>query len=720
MERVRIIFLMLAVLFVSTENIYSNHGSQPSSRSSGFSLFEENGKVGLKDNEGRVLIPANYDAIGWSDGKLSIVDKVVGYQSKGLWGLINTSNKVITPAEFLELKPAEGSYLIAQKRHRLSQRGAFGILNTTGKTIIPFSYDGLQLANMRAVVTSKSTTRYHFGLVDLAHKILIPIEYQNIYQLGSLRYAVENTEHKIAIFSDEGVQITAFTIDSISTFKKDFAILYQDQKQGLIDRNGQMIVKPEYREVILKDDGSVAVRESDEWFFLKGDNTLVGKCNADNVKPLSPDRYALVISGKYQLTNNALTPLHKDYFSALGNLQNGMATFRKSSGTGIITSDGNEVIPASYHQIWIEGEGFRACMDIGYKERWVLLDNKGERVTEKHYEYIAPFNGRYFPVKNRGFWGALDATGKEIITCVHDSLIENSGKNVVVKFKGGYGVMDLYENWVATPRQNRLQILNEDNYLEFAGKTTFLKSFPNNIIYFSENRLQYHDGYIREELPSGAHWLIDMSGIIIDRSEQPAQSEIVYAETEGLRAIMKDGKFGFIDEAGRLRIANRYENVRPFSEGLAAIQIRGKWGFIDHHEKLVVQPIYEQVGDFYNGMAIVRQEGLSGLVDASGKVILPLRYDQILANSNSRYVIRQGKVYGLADSTGTIIIQPRYDAITDPGNGYVIIQRAGVFGVVTLRGVSTIPMIYDGLMFDHYHHQFIALKKSVWRQLPKP
>lgn len=720
MERVRIVFLMLAVLFVPAISIYSNDGSQSISRSSDFSVFEENGKVGLKDDEGRVLIPAKYDAIGWSDGKLCIVNKVVGYQSKGLWGLISTSNKIVTQAEFLQLKPAEGSYLIAQKRHYLSQRESYGIITTAGKTIVPFLYDGLSLANMRAVVMSRSNIKYHFGLVDLSHKVLIPIQYENIKPLGSLRYAVENAARKTAIYSDEGVQFTEFAIDSISNFKKDVAIFYQDRKQGVIDRNGQMIVKPEYREVVLKEDGSISVRENDEWFFLTGDNTLLGRCNADDVKPLSPARYAVVIGGKHQLTDNALEPLHEDYFSALGNFQNDMATFRKSSRTGVIASDGYEVIPASYHQVWIEAERFRTCMDIGYKQRWVLLDNKGRRLTEKHYEYIAPFNGRYFPVKNRGYWGAIDAGGKEIITCVHDSLIQYTGEKILVKFKGAYGVMDLNENWVATPRQNRMRILNQDNYLEFAGKTTFLKSFPDRVIYFSENQLGYHEGYIREVLPSGAHWLIDMTGVIVDRSNQPAQSEIVYSDTEGLRAIMKDGKFGFIDDAGRLRIANRYESVRPFSEGLAAVQIMGRWGFIDHDERLIIQPVYEEVQDFTNGFAIVRQEGAAGVVDAGGSVILPMRYDHIMPNSNNRFVIRQGKGYGLADSTGTIMIQPRYDAITDVGNGYVIVQRAGTCGVVTLQGVSTVPMIYDRLTFDPYHDQFIALKKSQWRLLPRP
>jgi hypothetical protein len=208
MERVLIISLWLAVLFVPDQIVYS-HPAKPETiaKSNTFSVFEENGKVGLKDDEGEILIPATYDAIGWSNGKLSIIDKVVGYQSDGMWGLIHTSNKIITPAEFLNLKPGEGSYLIAQKRS-LSQRPSFGIINTSGKTIVPFDYDGLHLSNMRVIVMSRTGMRYHFGLKDLTGKLLIPLEYQRIYSLGSLRFAVENFDNKIAIFSDEGRQVT--------------------------------------------------------------------------------------------------------------------------------------------------------------------------------------------------------------------------------------------------------------------------------------------------------------------------------------------------------------------------------------------------------------------------------------------------------------------------------------------------------------------------------
>lgn len=710
---VRFIFFWLVALSGPFQHLYGKSASLNTGKPADFTVFEENGKVGLKNEEGDVLIPAIYEAIGWSNGKLSIIDKVVGYQLGGLWGLIQTSNRIVTPAEYIDLRPAEASFILAQKKSLLSQRPSFGVLTTSGKTVIPFLYDGLHLANMRAIAMSRNGTRYQFGLIDLSHKILIPVEYKQISSLGSLRYAVENFDNKTAIFSDAGAQLTAFNIDSISTFRKDYAIIYQDQKQGLIDRNGLTILKPTYGAIQLLEDGAIKIRDTHEWFFLQGDNKLVRSFKADGLSALSGNHYAVATAGKVRLVNNDLEALHEDFFSSLSDFQNGIALYRKSSHTGVINTDGHIVIPPKYNRMIIDGHGFRAQLDVAGKNRWVILDSEGNQITEKVYEEIGAFNGKFFPVKNRGYWGAVNRNGDEIITCVHDSLVQESDDHVVVKFKGQYGVIGLDERWMVTPQPHPLKVVSDSAYLEFSDKTTFLKTFSGDIVYFSDNPIAYENGYLRETLSSGAHWLINLNGIIIERSNEPEATDVMLRPTEGLQAIRKDGKFGFIDDVGRLRIANRYEDARPFSEGLAAIQIRGKWGYIDHHERLVIQPVYDMTQDFSNGHAIVQLDGFAGVIDQAGKILVPIRYNEVTRNKHGRFVVRQGKMSGLADASG-IIIHPRYEAIVDCGNDYVIVQRDGKFGVLTLRGVSTIPMIYDELIFDPYHNNFIAMKKSLW------
>lgn len=741
MERVSIIFLWLILIFFPTKNSFSNtvpaeqsfSAALPALRSfsagglnetvtraNTFSIFEENGKVGLKDEQGQILIPAMYDAIGWSNGKLSIVDKVVGYQSDGLWGLIHTANRLITPAEYLELVPGGASFFVAKKKSDLSQLLSCGIIDASGKPVIPFSYDGLELSNMRAVVMSRTGTRYIFGLTDLSHKILIPLEFQRIYSLGSLRYAVENFENKTAIFSEDGTQITDFRIDSISSFKKDYAIVYQNQRQGLINRSGQFILEPTYREVKVRNDGSIQARQIDSWFFLDGQNSLIKQYRADAINPLSPDHYAIEVSGKFQLTNNTFTPLHADYFSSLSIFQKSKALYRNAGKTGLIDTEGKILIPAKYNQLMIDPPYLLASLDIGYKTRWILLDSSGNTLSEKHYEHILPFNGKFFPVRNRGYWGAVNAEGKEIVTCVHDSLVQQTGNHIVVKFRGEFGIINLRENWIITPQAKPLKVLNDEMYFEYAGKTTFLKSLTGNIIYFSDNPLEYKTDHLVEHLPSGAFWKIDMNGTLIDRSAPSESAEQIFQESEGLRAIRKDGKYGFIDDHGRLRIANRYDDVQPFSTGLAAIKIRNKWGFIDRQENLIAQPVYDEVSVFNNGYAIVRQNNLSGIIDKNGKLVLPVRYDEILLTKEKRFILKQDGLYGMADAEGTIIIHPKYDDLSDTRNGYVIIQRKGKYGLLTLRGVSTIPMIYDGLIFDPHHNQYMAVKKSSWETVGGP
>lgn len=717
MERPLALLLAIVLAFGASQPVTADSRTD-SGPSTGFSVFHENGKVGLKDAQGRILIPAAYEAIGWSDGRLSVIDRVVGYQKEGSWGLITTSNKVLTTPEYIHLKPGEGSYLIGQKRS-LSQRPSFGVLNTSGKVIIPFIYDALEIANMRVIVMSRTGSRYLFGLTDLSHKILIPLNYQRIYSLGSLRYGVEDFNGKTAIYSEDGVRLTDFSIDSIAQFEKDKAVVYENRRQGIMDRNGRMVVEAMYGEVRITPDGSIMVREPHEWYLLRGDNTLLRKVNADGINALSNDHYSVFSGGVFQLTNNDFSGLHPDFFSFLGDFRNGMAVFRKDGHSGVISERGEVLIPAQYYALEQEEDGFRAVLGPGGRNRWVLLDLKGNQKTDRQYEVIGAFNGKFYPVKNRGYWGAVNTAGEEIITCVHDSLLQVSGDKVAVKFKGEFGVVDLREHWIVTPQPNPIKLLNEEAYLETNDTTTFLKSYSGDLIYFSNNPVEYANGYLHETLPSGVSWVIDMNGVIVDRSNESGHVERIYEESEGYRAIRKDGKFGFIDDRGRLRVANRYEAVQPFKSGLAGIRIRGKWGFIDRSEKLVVQPVYDEVENFSNGLAIVRQSNLWGLIDRNGKPILPLRYDEITRNAHGRYVIRSGQSMGLVDAAGMVIVQPRYHGLSDPGNGYVIVQRDEKFGVVGVDGVSTIPMIYDGLTHDPYRDHFIAVKKSALRELRK-
>jgi hypothetical protein len=686
----------------------------PDTKSAEFSPFEENGKFGLKNNSGHVIIPAEYDKLGWSNNTFSIVDNVTGYSLKGQWGLINLDNHKITKAEFTDLSPGEGSIIAARKKIPNSIAEKAGCINTSGKIIVPFLYDGLQISSMRAIVYEKHGTQFRHGLIDLNDKIIIPLNYQIIYSLGSLRYAVVSFENKTAIFSEAGKQLTNFLIDSISSFKKNYAIIFQNQRQGLMNRAGDIVLEPLYGEIKIEDDGSVMTRMSDNWLFLDGENKLLFQCNADSLQPVLPDLYKINLAGKTQLVNKQLKPLNDYLFSSVDNFSNGRALFHDGGKTGIVRKNGTIAIEAKYETLIPENQFIRASQKVGENLRWLLLDTLGKSITQKNYEYIDSFNGSFFPVKNKGFWGAMNDKGKEIVACVHDSLIQYKSDHIVVKFKGQYGVINTREDWVITPRANKLKLLGDDIYMETVLPNRFFKSFKGDIIYFTQNPIEIKDHYMLEYQPSGWITKLNMKGVIIDQFMQTEDIEKIFPESEGYRAIKRDGKYGFIDNRSRLRIANRYEAVKNFSEGLAAARILGRWGFINKEDKIAIQPVYDDVSSFQHGFSIVKKNNLYGAVDKNGKLLLPVRYDKIEILPTKRFLVWQNGLQGLSENNGHLIVNPKYDFIEDPGNGYIIVSHDSKFGVLTIEGVSTIPQIYDGILYDAFHSQYLALKKATW------
>jgi hypothetical protein len=701
MKVVSCFFGFLLITFFSAANSYS--------------VFEENGKVGLKNAEGQVLIPAEYEALGWSNGAFSVVDNVIGYYASNRWGLISISNHRVTKAEYEELLPSEGSLLIARKKSKVSLRIAAGCINTSGKEIIPFQYDGLKISALRAIVFTKIGNQYKYGLIDLTNKTLIPQQYQHIRSIGTLRYAVLNFEGKTALYTDAGKQITEFNIDSLSSFRKNYAILYQGINRGLIDREGMIKLEPKYRDITIRDDGSVRVRDTNEWLFLDGQNKLIRQTKADSVVAAEKNLLKVETASVIQLTNQELSPITPTQFSAVGKFANGKALYKWGHQQGIVLSNGKILLPAIYHHLIIDKNFILASQRAGGKDSWNLLDSMGVKRINKTYEQILPFNGKYFAVKNRGFWGALNFVGQDVIACSYDSLMEAKDSLVVVKFRSQYGIINFKEEWIVAPQPNRLKLVGNKRYIEFTVPTTFLKSTDGNVIYFSDNRLDIHPEFLVEHLPSGARWKIDMHGVIVDRQVQPEEStEKIFEEAEGMRAIKRNGKYGFIDSRGRLRIANRYEDVQPFSEGLAPVKILGKWGYINMRDNIAVQPVYEEVFAFKNGFAHVRQKDLFGLIDKNGKLVLPVRYEAIEVLPTKNVLIQQGKLWGLADATGRTVIHPKYDLVKDLGNGYVIVVRGEKYGVVTQQGLSTIPLMYDYIAYDTFNNFFVAMKKAVW------
>jgi hypothetical protein len=684
------------------------------SKGDGYQVFDENGKKGIKDELGQIVIPASFDALGWSDGNFSVVGQTTGYRLNEKWGLINLKKEFVTPAEFEWMVYGNGEYVIAKKRlNAVSVK--VGCLNLQGEIKIPFLYDGIEVNGLRAIVFNRVGSRYDVGLIDLQNRVLIPLTHNRIFSLGTLRYAVENREGKIALFDESGKPVTGYTIDSLSGFDKGFFVVYQNGLRGLMNREGELKVPIQYSDIAILDDGNVKLKLPGEWHFLDQQNKLIKKILADSLEPVSQQRNIIFLGGKCGLLDeqqNVLLPIQWD------NLQEfspGIFLAKSIGKYGVLKTDGKYIISNSYDSINRIVNGFRV-----YKKGrgWQLLNEVGATITDKSYEAIHSFNGSTWLVKHRGYTGVLSASGTELVHCVFDSIGDRTTSLIAVKFKGQFGIIDFQENWRLAPQPFPIRLANDDRYLQMEAANSFLKSMNGDIIYFTSYPVRFEKEYWVEE-QNGKEKAITYDGMPLQLNQSQLQATTSAKNTfrlqEGLMGMLIDGKFGFVDAFGKLAIANRYDSISNFQEGVAPVKLIGLWGFINSSDQLIIQPNYESVTPFINGLSIVKRKAMMGVINKMSKPVISLKYQTIKRLANGKFLLGSNGLWGLASADGVVLIEPRFTFLKEVMDRYLLVCQSAKWGLLTTEGLDIIPMVYDKLHFDTANGQYIGMVKSQWK-----
>ena len=80
-----------------------------------------------------------------------------------------------------------------------------------------------------------------------------------------------------------------------------------------------------------------------------------------------------------------------------------------------------------------------------------------------------------------------------------------------------------------------------------------------------------------------------------------------------------------------------------FSEGLAGVRIDGRYGFIDEAGTLVIAPRFDLVGSFHLGLAEILIGDATGVIDRSGKVVLEPRFARAIPFTKDLILAQEGR-----------------------------------------------------------------------------
>ena len=216
--------------------------------------------------------------------------------------------------------------------------------------------------------------------------------------------------------------------------------------------------------------------------------------------------------------------------------------------------------------------------------------------------------------------------------------------------------------------------------------------------YFRDNKYRVYNSHLGRYTTSKLNW-------------------VSYAhDTDSLAVYALPSKRGYINvNTGRIVIdakTNDYQKAWVFSDGLAAVMRDGKIGFINKRNEIVI-PFQFDYSDkcrmwdfgyvFHNGYcAMTDTDGNLGLIDKNGNWIVKPAYDEIWAPhcSGYRVVIKDGK-YGVLNSTGVNVYLAEYRYISILNDGFVL-TKGGKRWQVDFLGNIVQSFMFDSTYYLNY------------------
>lgn len=295
----------------------------------------------------------------------------------------------------------------------------------------------------------------------------------------------------------------------------------------------------------------------------------------------------------------------------------------------------------------IERTGGAELKDIYEENRYRHIVSGGK------YDDVKAFYGGIIQVRNSDYWG-IATSGGLILPCIFDEVGYENGR-AIVRQGSVITAVDADNNRLALFHSEYLQdklgaAISIGDYSQNRVAIQFEKGwimtdgdFNRASTVFDELRT-FSNGYAAAKYngkwgivgANGVDWLIEpeYEGVICDDLGRCYSDGAVFMQNENDQAILlvdgtqvgeayedakpfqgewaavkKDGKWGFIDLEGNVKVQYQYNNALSFSRGLAAVQNEdGLWGYINPEGKMVIEPEFLDAGMFESSVAPVKTE----------------------------------------------------------------------------------------------------------------
>lgn len=538
---IALIAIIVAISIAVVNNI--NNGkkiSQEDVKEYNYFITTINGKSGVIDKTGKIIINPEYDYIQIPNPSKPIFIALFDYnkdtQEYNSKVLNEKEKEILTSYKNVQAIPnnntsSTNSYLTLILKYK--QDDKYGIITIDGKTVTKPVYESIEVLEYKDEVL-KVKQNDKFGLININGDVIIKPEYNSIatdsYYNQSSKYqkagyivnVVTEQGYRYGYINSQGKQVldTMFTnVKRITEVKDDnntYLITYKNGQAGIL-KNGQTVIENEYEDIS----------------YDVTNNVLVLQKNAKQ--------------GVYDLAGNMILPIQYDNIEILGTLINatkdGKLMVFNVSGTVQDENSLKAMYPENNYYITVDRNG-----------KYGVADQNKNSIINNEYNYIEYAFDKYFIATKNEKIGVIDETGNIVIP-IENSIVQNiNGTKIIQIINSETNVSDIYNSKME-------KVLSQ-----------------------SDSRIYLKENYIKLVSADDIKY-IDYDGNLKD-AQEIFTNNTVFAKKE-------NGKWGYVDRSGNTVVDYKYEFATNINEyGYGAVKQNGKWGVVNAQGQLIKEAVY--------------------------------------------------------------------------------------------------------------------------------
>ncbi|MGN1269270.1 MAG: WG repeat-containing protein [Clostridia bacterium] len=543
---VLIIAIIITILIINESQI--NYSIEEIKEYNYFTLIENN-KYGVIDKNGNVVIEPNYttvqipnpfkpifvcitgynqekqeyDSIVYNDKKEELFkdyenvqaipidtnidstpyEKVtLKYKKNGKYGLLNVNGKKITDAIYESINSInykEGCFLV-------KENNLVGVINQKGKTIIKTEYETITSDNYYSekkdnkktgfIVSKRTEDGYRYGYINYKGNTVLDLQYTELERVIEIKdnnqlYFIAFKDGQAGLIKNNKLLLNHEYEDIQYNVLSDIFIIKRNGKEGVVDKEGQTILYPEYDGIFIGGMYLIAKKDNNSLVFdLNGnkiETTVVSKIQTENPNYFitidENNIYKVVDSNENIVIDNDydyIEYLPGDYFIVAKNFKN-----------GIININGKSLVEIKYDSIFrisdtnllqlstssdktielynLKMEKIISMSNANVKEfkssensnesyimllsetDFVYFDKNGNKLTSQDVYK----NNQLFSKKINNKWGFVDKNGDIKVQNEYDMVTDfNEYGYAGIKKDGKWGVINQEGNIVQQPIYN--------------------------------------------------------------------------------------------------------------------------------------------------------------------------------------------------------------------------------------------------------------------------